>query len=55
MGPNHALTTQYNKRWNRQMDHANEAAGYIVNVDVQRHLLQVFGYGAASKRRFYRM
>ena len=55
MGPNHALTTQYNKRWNRQMDHANEAAGYIVNVDVQRHLLQVFGYGAASKRRFYRI
>lgn len=40
MGPNHALTTQYNKRWNRQMDHANEAAGYIVNVDIKRHLLQ---------------
>ena len=55
MGPNQALTTQYNKRWNRQMDHANEAAGYIVNVDIKRHLLQVFGYGAASKRRFYRI
>ncbi|MDF7638167.1 metallophosphoesterase [Lactobacillus sp. ESL0791] len=52
MGPNHVLTTKYNKNWNRQIDHANEFAGYIVNIDLKRHCIQSFGYGAASKRRF---
>lgn len=55
MGPNHALTTQYNKRWNRKMDHANEAAGYVVNIDLKRHIMQAFGYGASSHRRVYRI
>lgn len=53
MGPNHALTTKYNKNWKRQIDHQTEFAGYVVNIDLYRHLIQVFGYGAASKRRFF--
>ena len=53
MGPNHSLTTKYNKNWNRKMDYNNEFAGYVVNVDLNRHRLQVFGYGAASKRRIF--
>ncbi|WEV38574.1 metallophosphoesterase [Lactobacillus sp. ESL0680] len=53
MGPNHVLTTKYNKNWNRQIDHHTEFAGYIVNVDSHRHVIQVFGYGAASKRRIF--
>lgn len=53
MGPNHSLTTKYNKNLKRKIDQANEAAGYIVNVDLKRHRIQVFGYGAASRRRLY--
>ena len=53
MGPNHALTTKYNKNWKRQIDHQTEFAGYIVNIDLQRHYIQAFGYGAASKRRIF--
>lgn len=53
MGKNYALTTKYNKNWNRKIDHPNEFAGYLVNVDLNRHLMQVFGYGAASKRRLF--
>ena len=53
MGPNHALTTKYNKNWKRQIDHQTEFAGYIVNIDIQRHYIQAFGYGAASKRRIF--
>ena len=53
MGPNHALTTKYNKNWKRQIDHQTEFAGYIVNIDLQRHYIQTFGYGAASKRRIF--
>ena len=55
MGPNHALTTQYNKRWKRNIDHPNEAAGYVVNIDPKRHVMQAFGYGASSRRRIYRI
>ncbi|RMC38654.1 serine/threonine protein phosphatase [Lactobacillus sp. ESL0236] len=53
MGPKHVLTTKYNKNWKRQIDHQTEFAGYVVNIDLHRHLIQVFGYGAASKRRFF--
>lgn len=53
MGPNHVLTTKYNKNWNRQIDHQTEFAGYLVNIDSRRHFIQVFGYGAASKRRIF--
>ncbi|MCO0807201.1 MAG: metallophosphoesterase [Lactobacillus kefiranofaciens] len=53
MGPNHALTTKYNKNLNRKIDHNNEFAGYIVNIDLKRHRIQSFGYGAASRRRVY--
>ncbi|MCT6807726.1 MAG: serine/threonine protein phosphatase, partial [Bombilactobacillus sp.] len=53
MGPNHVLTTKYNKNWKRQIDHQTEFAGYIVNIDSDRHFIQVFGYGAASKRRIF--
>ena len=55
MGANHALTTQYNKRWKRKIDHPNESAGYIVNIDPDRHVMQAFGYGASSRRRMYRI
>ncbi len=53
MGPNHSLTTKYNKNLNRKIDHNNEFAGYIVNIDLKRHQIQSFGYGAASRRRVY--
>ena len=53
MGPNHSLTTKYNKNLNRKIDHNNEFAGYIVNVDLKRHRIQSCGYGAASRRRVY--
>lgn len=53
MGPNHSLTTKYNKNLNRKIDHNNEFAGYIVNIDLKRHRIQSFGYGAASRRRVY--
>lgn len=53
MGPSHVLTTKYNKNWKRQIDHQTEFAGYIVNIDSDRHFIQVFGYGAASKRRIF--
>lgn len=55
MGPNHALTTRYNKRWDRRYDLPSEYAGYVVNIDTKRHIMQIFGYGAASKRRIYRI
>lgn len=53
MGPNHSLTTKYNKNLNRKIDHNNEFTGYIVNIDLKRHRIQSFGYGAASRRRVY--
>lgn len=53
MGPNHSLTTKYNKNLNRKIDHNNEFSGYIVNIDLKRHRIQSFGYGAASRRRVY--
>ncbi|WEV39665.1 metallophosphoesterase [Lactobacillus sp. ESL0681] len=53
MGESHSLTTKYNKNWHRQLDSQTEFAGYIVNIDLTKHLIQVFGYGAASKRRFF--
>lgn len=55
MGPKHALTTRYNKHWNRKIDLPSEYAGYVVNVDLKRNVMQIFGYGAASKRRIYRI
>lgn len=53
MGPNHSLTTKYNKSWNREIDTPSEYSGYVVNVDLRRHRLQVFGYGASSRRRIF--
>lgn len=53
MGPNHSLTTKYNKNWQRKIDTPSEYAAYIVNVDLKSHRLQVFGCGAASNRRVY--
>lgn len=53
MGPNHQLTTKYNKNWNRQRDHETEFAGYVVNVDLIKRRIQVFGYGASSRRRIF--
>ena len=53
MGPSHQLTTKYNKNLNRKMDHQNEFAGYVVNVDLFRRRIKVFGYGAATRRRIF--
>lgn len=53
MGKNHSLTTKYNKNWDRKIDFDNEFAGYVVNVDLKKHRIQVFGYGAASTRRMF--
>lgn len=55
MGKGYALTTNYNKRWDRKIDHPADSAGYVLNVDLQRNILQVFGYGAASFRRVFRI
>lgn len=53
MGKNHSLTTKYNKNWDRKIDFDNEFAGYVVNVDLKKHQIQVFGYGAASTCRMF--
>lgn len=53
MGAKHSLTTKYNKNWKRRIDYNTEFAGYIVNVDLKKHRMQVFGYGAASRRRVF--
>lgn len=53
MGPDHQLTTKYNKNFNRKLDHQNEFAGYIANVDLKQRRIKIFGYGAASKRRMF--
>ncbi|KRM72030.1 hypothetical protein FC34_GL001013 [Lacticaseibacillus brantae DSM 23927] len=53
MGRRHALTTKYNRTWNRQLNTPTEYAGYVVSVDPPSRSLQIFGYGAASpERRF---
>lgn len=53
MGKNHGLTTQYNKNWNRKLNHENEFAGYVVDIDAQTSKLSVYGFGAASKERVF--
>lgn len=53
MGRNHSLTTKFNKILDRKIDQQNEAAAYIVNVDLERNRIQAFGYGAAAPRRVY--
>lgn len=53
MGKNHALTTQYNKNYDRKLDTPYESCGYLVNIDFKKKRLQTFGYGAASKRRMF--
>lgn len=53
MGKNHGLTTQYNKTWDRKLNHVNEFAGYVVDIDSQRGILSVFGFGSASKQRVF--
>lgn len=53
MGSTHALTTKYNKNWNRKIDHLNESCGYVVNVDLQKHIIQAFGYGASSAKKTF--
>ncbi|WLV77256.1 metallophosphoesterase [Lacticaseibacillus parahuelsenbergensis] len=53
MGRHHGLTTKFNRRYDRRFGTPSEYAGYVVSVDVQRRLLSLYGYGAASRvRRF---
>lgn len=54
MGKGYALTSAYNKRWDRKIDHPSESAGYVLNVDLAHRELQVFGFGAATFRSIYK-
>lgn len=53
MGPGHPLTTEYNRKWDRKIDQPNEASGYVANIDLKKHQIQIFGYGAASTKRTF--
>jgi len=51
MGRRHALTTKYNRAWNRRLNSETEYAGYVVSIDPPSRSLKIFGYGAASPER----
>ncbi|WP_125608401.1 metallophosphoesterase family protein [Lapidilactobacillus bayanensis] len=53
MGRDHALTTTYNRAWNRRQGTLTEFAGYVIDINAQTRQLQVFGYGAASPERSF--
>lgn len=53
MGPDHALTTKYNRAWKRQQGTLTEFAGYVIDINAQTRRLQIFGYGAASPERTF--
>lgn len=55
MGKGYTLTTAFNKKWDRKIDHPNESAGYILNVNLPKKEFQVFGYGAATFRSIYKI
>ncbi|WP_056992812.1 metallophosphoesterase family protein [Lacticaseibacillus saniviri] len=53
MGRHHALTTRFNRNFDRHINQTNEYAGYVVSVDPNQRTLTIFGYGAATpERRF---
>lgn len=49
MGKRHGLTTDYNKKWDRRYNEVSELAGYFININPDKMLLQIFGYGAATR------
>ncbi|MBA1433972.1 metallophosphoesterase family protein [Bombilactobacillus bombi] len=55
MGRKHGLTTKYNRAWDRHKDEVSEFAGYIINFDEHTGWLQVFGYGAATPLRKFKI
>lgn len=53
MGPDHQLTTRFNKNWQRKQGTITEFAGYVIDVSADARTINVFGYGAATpERRF---
>ena len=55
MGKKHFLTTKYNRAWERQYGTLQEFAGYVLNIDPQKQLLNLWGYGAASPWRQFKI
>lgn len=55
MGKKHFLTTKYNRAWERQYGTLQEFAGYVLNIDPQKLLLNLWGYGAASPWRQFKI
>ncbi|UQS82008.1 metallophosphoesterase [Bombilactobacillus folatiphilus] len=55
MGKKHFLTTKFNRAWHRQKDQLSEFAGYIVNLNVRQAELNIFGYGAATFWRKFKI
>ena len=49
MGKKRGLTTDYNKKWDRRYNDISELAGYFININPDKMLLQIFGYGAATR------
>jgi predicted phosphodiesterase len=49
MGKKHGLTTDYNRKWDRRYNEVSELAGYFININPDKMLLQIFGYGAATR------
>ncbi|NVY96412.1 metallophosphoesterase [Lactobacillus sp. DCY120] len=55
MGRRHGLTTRYNRAWDRKLGEVSEFAGYVVNLNPQTGWLYVWGYGAASPVRKFKV
>ncbi|WP_129045643.1 metallophosphoesterase family protein [Companilactobacillus metriopterae] len=49
MGKKRGLTTDYNRKWDRKINEISEFCGYFINVDSKKMILQIFGYGAATR------
>jgi predicted phosphodiesterase len=55
MGKKHSLTTKYNRSWDRKKDEVSEFAGYVINLNQAGDSLKVFGYGAATPLRKFKI
>ncbi|MEJ6347985.1 serine/threonine protein phosphatase [Holzapfeliella sp. He02] len=47
--------TNFNRREKRDLDTPNEVAGYILNINPSADELQLFGYGAATFRKIFKI
>ncbi|MGX4644596.1 metallophosphoesterase family protein [Holzapfeliella sp. JNUCC 80] len=48
-------STNFNKREKRELDTPNEVAGYVLNINPSENELQLFGYGASTFRKIFKI